>query len=549
MTYLDWYKKGIEYFKDRLFDEAIMAFEKTLELNPDFTIQKHSYFCIGEVYRQSKQLSKALEIFVDLIKEDDDNDDVWNGLGLIYIETGDPSKALYCWNRAVQLENFMCNNLREDLIVQGVGPLAPAFTNEIKAEKGKKRQELEPGHDQEVDVSWDITTPQSSRTPPALESPRTPTGASRLKNQLLGMFKAMKKLDVNQATNTVRLTRAEIESIMFELIGEGSISATYDNGVFYSEEVSRNVPPAPHRPLEGSPLLSPSLKPIQDKPRIIQLEHEPYSIAISPDGKYLAHNSQHKIVLREFPSGKERLDLEGHRKQSIPVVTPIMFHPNSKELISSGDGTTRRWNLSGYGNVLFKKNGYGLVFSPRGDEILCCIKNDVTIWSYPQGTLLKRFSGHVDSVYRVAYTPDYEKIVSCSHDRTVRIWDRNSGRLLNTLKGNTLPVDSIVVTPDGRHVISGSRDKSIIVWDIESGRELKTFLTRGWVGYLKIIPNTNLLAYNGFQNEVAIMDVEKEKIVKIITNWDDRIERIDVSPDGRFLVGASSNNFIKIWYL
>ena len=45
-------------------------------------------------------------------------------------------------------------------------------------------------------------------------------------------------------------------------------------------------------------------------------------------------------------------------------------------------------------------------------------------------------TGHEDSVRSVAYSPDGQRIVTASFDRTAKVWDAQTGQELFTLKGH-----------------------------------------------------------------------------------------------------------------
>ena len=59
---------------------------------------------------------------------------------------------------------------------------------------------------------------------------------------------------------------------------------------------------------------------------------------------------------------------------------------------------------------------------------------------------LQTLEGHSGAVYSVAFSPDGQKIVSGSDDKTVRVWDTATGSLLQTLKGHPHPVTSIAAS-------------------------------------------------------------------------------------------------------
>ena len=76
--------------------------------------------------------------------------------------------------------------------------------------------------------------------------------------------------------------------------------------------------------------------------------------------------------------------------------------------------------------------------------------------------------GHSHFVSSVSFSPDGNRIVSGSFDRTVKVWDAQTGQETRTLKGHSGVVSSVSFSPDGKRIVSGSGDQTLKVWDISS---------------------------------------------------------------------------------
>ena len=88
----------------------------------------------------------------------------------------------------------------------------------------------------------------------------------------------------------------------------------------------------------------------------------------------------------------------------------------------------------------------------------------------PSGKALQTLTGHTDAVWSVAFSPDGQRIVSGSDDKTVKIWDANNGKELKTLTGH-YTVWSVAFSPDGQRIVSGSRDNTLKIWDASEEAE------------------------------------------------------------------------------
>ena len=70
-------------------------------------------------------------------------------------------------------------------------------------------------------------------------------------------------------------------------------------------------------------------------------------------------------------------------------------------------------------------------------------------------------TGHDSYVTSVAFSPDGQRIVSGSADKTVKIWNANSGKELHTLTGHDNAVGTVAFSPDGQRIVSGRADKTV----------------------------------------------------------------------------------------
>ena len=122
--------------------------------------------------------------------------------------------------------------------------------------------------------------------------------------------------------------------------------------------------------------------------------------------------------------------------------------------------------------------------------------------------------GHEKDVNSVAFTPDQQRIISGSQDRTIRIWDTQTGRELQCLRGFEGPVDGVAVSPDGRTIASGE----------------------GWT------------ADNGSLNcAVRLWDTETGRQSHCLRGHTNTVDSVAFSPDGRRLASGSSDTTVRIW--
>ncbi len=68
------------------------------------------------------------------------------------------------------------------------------------------------------------------------------------------------------------------------------------------------------------------------------------------------------------------------------------------------------------------------------------------------------FTGHMEAVRSVAFSPDGQRIVSGSKDRTIRLWNVTTGeRVASSFIGHKDSVESVAFSPDGQCIVSSGR--------------------------------------------------------------------------------------------
>ena len=267
-----------------------------------------------------------------------------------------------------------------------------------------------------------------------------------------------------------------------------------------------------------------------------------YSVAYSPDGKYLASGSGDKTIkLWEVETGRLLRTLTGHTGD----VYSVSYSPNGVYLASSSsDKTIKIWEVK-TGNcikILTGHTGYvqSITYSPDG-KYLASASWDKTIklWEVETGECIKTLTGHTDRIESVAYSSDGKYVASASHDRTVKLWEVATGECVKTLSGHTDIVRSVSFAPNGKYFASNSDDETIKVWEVATGNCVKTLIGSESLSSVSYSPDGKYLV-SASVGTAQLWEVESGNCIKTLSSG-----HIAYSPDGAYLASAYSG--IKIF--
>jgi len=198
-----------------------------------------------------------------------------------------------------------------------------------------------------------------------------------------------------------------------------------------------------------------------------------------------------------------------------------------------------------------------VAFSPDGKYVAAGgggQSRDFTIdlWDLGTGNLVRRFAGHHDRFWDLAFTPDGSMLISGGADG-VRFWDVQKGTLLRWTRTTGI-VSALAISRDGKTCAAGTLDGAIHLWRNNGAEIIGSIASDTSVDYLEFSPDGRWLVSTGWdlksKNTVRFWDVATRKKV-----WELPGQPLELfwrnstafSTDGALFVIGTEQGEVQIW--
>ncbi|KAJ3128340.1 hypothetical protein HK098_004750 [Nowakowskiella sp. JEL0407] len=278
------------------------------------------------------------------------------------------------------------------------------------------------------------------------------------------------------------------------------------------------------------------------------------SVAISPDGKYVAsasvYHSRDVCRIWSMETGKLVKELKG-------VASPIIFSKNSRFLFSgSSDYAIKSWyfetgvELGTYCGHFDKVSA--LTLSQGQYLVSGSLDWTIRVWKINrhQATWKRTLKGHNAAVTSVDISQSGLVLVSASMDKTIKVWSFYSGILMRTLTGHEGPVLSVKISPAEKIVVSGSRDRTVRTWWIEDGIERSIMLSHSSVVKTIAISQDGQKVISGSNdNSIKMWDMDSGEEILTLKGHKKEVNSVQFFNNDTCIVSGSADRTMKFWGL
>ncbi|WP_075306246.1 protein kinase domain-containing protein [Hyalangium minutum] len=308
-----------------------------------------------------------------------------------------------------------------------------------------------------------------------------------------------------------------------------------------------------------------------------------HSIALSPDGRWLAYGSRDcnggGIKLHDLETGASR-DIISTRDWD-PAQTPLaLFSPDGQWLVigeaQTGSARLLLFELATGTSRLLSKTSefiFSAAFSPNGEWLAVAERVNVRLYRLKESDPFPRIIVRHDRTSMPTapksreFTKNSELNERLLGTVTTLAWTQGGSHLLDTWNnGNKVRLsnvrgDSIVETSaheggmtaayalsDGSRLVTAGVDGTVALWN-ESGQLLQRFRSSDQpIGVLALSAGGTRIAGGDASGGVWLWDVSSGKS-RVLGRHEERVFTLSFSPDGHYLASGSADGELRLWEL
>lgn len=222
---------------------------------------------------------------------------------------------------------------------------------------------------------------------------------------------------------------------------------------------------------------------------------------LTKDNLLIAGHNYEGIHLLDWQNKKEVASL----KLGVSSIFDIQSYDNDL-LIASGDGlltVVDKENLTIKKKLLAsEKSARTIAINPKAGEVAVGYSDNwIRVFDLDTYQLKYEWEGHLNSVFTLVYSPDYELLISGSRDARLKSWEVGQKYALKTeVVAHLYAINNVTFSPNKKHFVTCSLDKSVKVWDAEEFKLLKVIDKSRHAGHGTSV---NKLLWTSFDNQLV----------------------------------------------
>ena len=268
-----------------------------------------------------------------------------------------------------------------------------------------------------------------------------------------------------------------------------------------------------------------------------------------------AQNAEKKtseVASRENVSLAEYSEETGKNTQAFAhLAQALRLNPENRKAITFTAAmlTQLSWHVPLTGSLRHDASVTSEQFSPDGQRVVTTsYDRTARLWDAASGKPIGEPMKHEDTVISAEFSPDGHRVMTASNDKTARFWDAASGKPIGEPMKHETAVKSAQFSPDGQRVVTASYDNTARLWDAVSGKPNgEPMKHEDAVNSAEFSPDGHRVVTASRNRTARLWDAASGKPIGEPMKHEAAIKSAQFSPDGQRVVTSSYDNTARLW--
>jgi WD40 repeat protein len=185
---------------------------------------------------------------------------------------------------------------------------------------------------------------------------------------------------------------------------------------------------------------------------------------------------------------------------------------------------------------------------------------EIQVWGLQPGNtpaLLRTLTGHNHSILTVKVSPDSQKLVSTSCDKTVRTWCVGSGMQLAVFREHQSDVKCAAWSPSSKVVATAETNLVVRVWDAATGTQFMEMVgPDAWPSSpkfrkvcLAFVSETTVRVCMSSSQQIGTYDLREggRSACRMLDGHRCTVTSVAISPDNKYIVSGGWDCCVYVW--